>query len=902
MKKYFLFLVCLLMISLASASAIVGNYSIEKIYGPNSNLMGWINISLEEEPSNSSLTAFSGNISIKDFLDNSLADYDCDPADCGADYSSSTGQQSKSFSLAPLQEKIIGLQISGELDEISSFSLDVASDAGEYEAPQLFIDVLNDGEYEWYPYAASGQFGEENYGCYEYTSSKANITQIEYCEKITLPSFPSLRIGADVVGSGNANFKLSIENDNYYKECSASASGSGKISCGINLTTDEKQDFFVCLMAANPEDEKKYSVYYETDEPCGFSDYYEGEYEFDFSIFAQTEKYDNVGNFELSTAGVQDLSNVNLEEYIEDYIFDDNRYDGNCTNGCIVPVKFISQKQQTIIISGAGLSYTSGISATTNDIYDVTEEAAKINMDFQKLNLEKSKLLTPESYGSKTLRLLLGEEEILEERIEVVAVPVIDAVVPLTLPAAVEVDFYAFVSGANITKYTWDFGDGSEEITTTENRTKHAYNATGNYDLTIKVANNLGVGSRIFSVNVESPYDDINRTLEEKKAELEEIQTQTDSLEGWYKQTIIELLKLDEIESAINAVERKYGVSSRDAEYVEVMKELNEIEVPVLESRRVGGAYVPNEDFIDPAYLVELGYAQSNPEIYKGSIAQWINENLDINIDGKVYNAVYDDRTEGLASVFALKIHPKIEISFTTHLIIDKNYSDMVFKEDYQERLVKEAVAINFAELNPEEEKIIEFMVQEAIDITKFPAYVSPKFSELPPPNETVTPCDYDKICEKNLDENSDNCPSDCIPIGKIWKRRIFWLIILLICAFIVYIAMQEWYKRYYEKHLFKDRRDLFNLVWFVSNAENQKLTRGDIREKLKEYGWTGEQITYAYKKANGKRTGMWEIPVFKWLEKKQVKKEIAKRQVVPLHIPKPQELQRPDFRLRAKF
>ena len=52
-----------------------------------------------------------------------------------------------------------------------------------------------------------------------------------------------------------------------------------------------------------------------------------------------------------------------------------------------------------------------------------------------------------------------------------------------------------------------------------------------------------------------------------------------------------------------------------------------------------------------------------------------------------------------------------------------------------------------------------------------------------------------------------------------------------------------------------------------------------EIRRMLKKAGWKSEQITYAIKKFEGKRTGMWEIPVFKWLENRKVKGEIAKRQ-----------------------
>ena len=42
--------------------------------------------------------------------------------------------------------------------------------------------------------------------------------------------------------------------------------------------------------------------------------------------------------------------------------------------------------------------------------------------------------------------------------------------------------------------------------------------------------------------------------------------------------------------------------------------------------------------------------------------------------------------------------------------------------------------------------------------------------------------------------------------------------------------------------------------------------------------GWKGEQISYAFNKINGKRTGMWEIPLFKRKENLEVEREIQKR------------------------
>ena len=76
----------------------------------------------------------------------------------------------------------------------------------------------------------------------------------------------------------------------------------------------------------------------------------------------------------------------------------------------------------------------------------------------------------------------------------------------------------------------------------------------------------------------------------------------------------------------------------------------------------------------------------------------------------------------------------------------------------------------------------------------------------------------------------------------------IIWIVVgLLIFFFIAYIIMQEWYKRNYENHLFKNKNFLFNILSYIHN------------EKLK--GRDDSTIDSNLKKS-GKRTGMLEVPM----------------------------------------
>ncbi len=98
----------------------------------------------------------------------------------------------------------------------------------------------------------------------------------------------------------------------------------------------------------------------------------------------------------------------------------------------------------------------------------------------------------------------------------------------------------------------------------------------------------------------------------------------------------------------------------------------------------------------------------------------------------------------------------------------------------------------------------------------------------------------------------------------------------LILAGVILYIFLQTWYKKKYEDYLFKNRNDLYNMITYIHNAKNQGLKEKEISIKLKQAGWSYEQVKYVMKKYAGKRTGMLEIPIEKIL--KNIKnKEIPK-------------------------
>jgi len=901
MRKYLLLILVILLTSFVSASFTVGNgSSIEETYAPRENLKGWINISLQEEPANSLLSAFMTNITLLDFLKaNNLveSDYSCIPTDCNSDYALSEEETSKTFSLTPEESKIIGINISGNVvDSFSSFSLSVDSNAPEASASQLIINIGD--EVEWKAYSPSGSFGDKIYGCYEAGSEAPTPIGLGgYCEKITIPVSSQVQVGASIIQEVAENANLEMYIDDTDISCQITASTTGEVNCVFSgFEVQEEEDFFVCIKAKTSDDENKYKINYEQNEPCGFSGSYSNQYTYDFPIFSQTGGYAALVAFTLDNTetetyqesiGNSGFGEGYLEGVIDDYV--DDRYDYNCTNGCVVPIKFTSQAAQSITISGLTLSYASkvnegdeGIIKSISNLYETTEESAKISMSFKKLNVDKANLAVPSTYGNKTAILRLNNDNIINQAIKVAQVPIVERINPLEFPAAVPVQFIVFVSG-NVTEYTWEFEDNV--IKTDINQTYYTFPTTGEYDIKVSVKNNLGTSSKTFAVKAISPEEEIPRILGEKMDDLNKSKRQLDAIVGWHKEEIEKILKLDDLESEIEDLERKFGMAESSEEFVEIMQGLNDLKIPdSIQIQPSGGSYFPNPNLIDPYILKDfLEKDVENPENYKEAMIQWINNFVEITTEIKNYIVIRDGVSRVIASGLTLKIRGIEEFNKDSYLIIDESYTDLVLKENYGEKAEGDAIVIELSELGSEQQ-IFELIFPEELNVTQLPLYISPEFSDLP--RTDIGKCDNDGKCEKDDGETFENCPNDCVTWWHKWKPRVIWLIVLLIIAFIVYIALQEWYKRYYEGSLFRNKNDVFNLICFIDNALNQKLSKSEIYRKLKGYGWTNEQVTYALKKVQGKRTGMWEIPIFRPFEKKKMKREIAKRRILHAKMP----------------
>ena len=870
--KSFAFLVlAIFLISFISADFELGeeNYSIQKYYAPGEEISGWINISFDEQDSNSIFETSEGNtLSLIDLIKkNSDYEYECNPSSCSVDYELYNKETSKSLDLNAGETTIVGLNIKGKtFSDITSFSMRITSNNPDTIELPLAIDILNNGEYEWQASEPSKNASSEDSGCFLNTEilTAAKIAQTYYCEKVELQQSPEVEIGAYVIGNESVNFDMRIQNveTGEYKSCTANASGTGRISCIPNFKIKEDGDYYVCIKAQHSTDNDKYQIYYEQINPCGFVGDYEDEYDFDFEIFAKTKGYASSIDILLNDNELKNISSsiTNLEAYIEGYITD--VYNENCEDGCIIPIKIYSGVNQRVTISNISVGYIAGISTETRNIYDVEEISPKITSDFQKLYLNNSGFLVSEDYGNDTYWIDLDGNQVLSYKMVIGGVPELRYLTPIKTAIDYPTAFRIMVNSTlNVTKYTWDFGDKSAKETTTNFEAIHTYNTTGSYTITVNVENEVGRNStKSFNITVGSAAIVIPEIIEEDFEKISTIEDELKNYSAFEQKSIKRLLDIDEIKENVTDLNESFGDADDEEEYRDILAGLLALDIPdhVLKVAQSKDSllFVPEQDNVNLDYITEItekDYDATNVKEYQEAILAWNVDNTEITLDYDEISFVYG-RDEGRVIKF-FKIYVSNNGIDDAYIIL-KNMSNLLMRDEGFE----EGKGYYYWQILGGSSKEIEFsMTEEIINFENLPMFISPEIVDL-------------TLNEWSIFEET----------GKL-KRWVFFTLIvigILFLAMIAWIVLQIWYKREYETYLFKDRNNLYNIMNYIANAKKSGLNDAQIAEKLKKAGWSSEQIRYAIRKFEGKNTGMWEIPISKILKENKKNREEKKKKL----------------------
>lgn len=848
MKKIgvFLFFV-IISFAFVCASIDVDDYFLKTTYIPFEKISGNISLNIENENFDSLITSnLDGEVSLSDFLDDNGADYECSPSDCSSDYEYSNAETSKIIDVNSGEDSFAGFVLRGNDAYVSGLSFDIESNFQRSVQVPLAIKFFENDVWEFSEF--SDEYSSENYGCYNSLKGSAGalIRNSNYCESINISGSGSILAGAKVSGTDTERLEINVY-DNLYGSIVGScdfAPFSGEDSCEIEADTGSLFDgeYYVCV--GKYDDETNYKIYSETyGTNCGFIYGSSVTNQTDYGIFVKEAKYEDASALEIE----QDY----LDELIDEmnYIID-SRYNGDCSSGCVLPMQ-IRGISQDLEISNIVLDYSnSNGDFVENKIYDLEEIPASVDfegvLDLELLGFEVGS-------DDDEVLIYLGGEKIIDKEINVLDAAYIISVYPINPPAGVPVIFYANVENDYLVdKYLWDFGDGSSVKTSEEDNIIHSYNKTGNFTLKLTIDSGNLTSSKTFSINAVSPEEAVNNSIKSLRKAVDNVNQDILKFPSWYQSSLEKYSNITYYDSELERLEKKYEKASSESSFVEIAKELYSMDFPlsIYVSETSLMPLITDLNEINPLPVQMIaGGNEENLDMYKNSIIQWQIENIEAVVDNtKISVAKNSGKNSVLLNVYLVDVFSNSDLE--SYFVIDKDLSSLFFKENADARKQGDFSVII---LDKYEEKSFGFY---SVGKTDSVFFVSPKLSYLPVLEGEIGKCNFNDVCEKSRGEDYKNCRNDCKPVGLM----VFWIIFVFVVGLGLYTLAQVWYKKKYESYLFKDKRELFNLVMFVANARARGLTDNKIVEQLHEKKWDTEKIVYALKKSRGERTGLYEI------------------------------------------
>ncbi len=852
MKKLVIVVFLLCSIFLVSAETELHDFNVGFSYNLEDSVEGILNVTIEDEPVDLNVsTNFDQSMSLKDLLNKNKNVYSCEPSDCKNGYDYSNAEKSKQISLD--SEELVGFVLSGEGIEVSGLRFDLGSDFSESLTSQLKLDMFGD-VWEFSEYSDSFS-SVKDFGCFNISNMEEGplIRTSSYCEKISVSKTPSLRLGALVNLADDEDLVMSIYSDlsgAYLGECVYNPNNED--DCVVNTGEEFQGEYYVCVSSDVPTD---YTVYVEEDNyTCGYV--YPDSSDKDYAVFARQALY--------ASADYLEVKEVDYDSFVEsanNYI--SSKYWDQCSDGCVLPIK-ISGIDQGLVIENITIDYKkSGEDHVEENVYDLEVKEALLNYEGL-INLSLSGFNI--SSDKERFNLYFGDDELIDEPIEVISGILIRSIAPRNPPAGVEVSFYVDVdSDFEIDRYVWDFGDGTK-IETENSSAKHLYSNLSSYSLNVEVYAGNYSDEKTFSIVAGSPRVVLNKTFKAKQEALDSAENDVGSFPLWYQEDLKDMSEVEIYQEELSRLKREKESAYEDVEYLDIALELEALNVPskiyIGENQEM--PYIPEMEVINPEAVVEFaGGSSDSVEGYKNSIMQWQLENLEGSVGLTKINLIdYEGDEKDLMNVYDLTLTSNYDKE--TYLFIDKKLEDLYFESETARKVGEYSVFV----LQPNEERSFSFYTDSEVGF-----FVSPKLSLLPL-DVQIDACNFNGVCEEG--ENPDNCRNDCKPIG--WT--IFYLFLLFFIALIVYTALQVWYKSRYESHLFKDRKQLFNLVMYITNARARGMSDKEIVKQLKDKKWSKERINYALGKAKGEKVGMYEfIPIekiFAYFRNKRVKENIA--------------------------
>jgi len=870
-----------------------GSY-IEKNYVGGAFVEGTVKINFTNQKNAEFTSNFEGGVDLFTLLKRMNftkgMDYTCNPLNCEDSYSSvreSIDNENKNLALD--EKKIFGFVIEGgRLEEggISAFQINITSDINERCDNQVYFDLFDDGVIDFYntkyvlENCGSKKYGDE--GCFdEEESVEADVTEDSYCEKMTLPAAPAYKIGAKIKkGSDSGKILMGIYNtsggrDSFKGGCKIVLNQEigeySDVDCVVNYSSAEEFEAFVCVRDRYGDNGHKIPVVLTGDKHCGgvgFPSSSEILLNSDFAIYAIPLKYAPVGTIQFDEKIYEKLNKgKDLYEDIEKYLED--VYGKNCEEECVIPFSIYGLRGQNIALNDAKIKYNieNLPSVTKREIYDIRTKDFEISTEQPlMLDIKKMRFEVPNMDGSADFRLRFDGRTLMNEKINITK-GFDFSIGPRFALVKQNTVFTAYpTEDMNITRSVWKFGDGTS-LTSTNNKVAYTYSTDGEFEVEVSLTNSKGEKAvKKFIVVVGEPKLSAELMINKYKRKLSDIENDTARLDQWISEKVREKLNLDQTKNTLVGIENDFNKlkgSGSDEDYIELIGKIVELHIPssvkVVQTGSLPGEIgLSNADFGNIAEISGEENYQSIREQIELGIVSWLNKNYDFFIDFKSVAVEENSVAGSLFTYYKINLVPRSEAGEEeAYLIISYPFDNIEFRQNYQQKSINDGAGTYIPLGSDRTIRSFEFIIEGAApSVSSLGAYISPVMDDLGILGN-ITP--YER---------------EGFPVGKF----LLWLGILIFILFVVYIILQEWYKRYYEKSLFKNPDDLYNLINFVYNSRKAGIKDKEIRKKLLDRKWGGERVRYVFRKIDGKRTGMWEIPIFKFFENKKVRKEIQKK------------------------
>ncbi len=667
------------------------------------------------------------------------------------------------------------------------------------------------------------------------------------------------------LGSGSESPRIYLSfskkgDSTFNQECNISVESEQDNSCVINYVNPIKEGTYtICAWKSSGNKEVKLYRQINSDS-CGYSPAGVAALQ-DFSLFIKIPSFlpqtNNVTTIRLGDfLGGEEIKS-GASSYLSEY------YKGNCSNGCILPIEFLSSQSQ-VALEEAKINYLVGsVPLQSTHLFNLTQEPSRGS--FSGIVFLENADFKLETSGMKTLEVYLkgdSSEKLFSKKIDVKLIAMsIRNILPLTLPAGVPSLIIAnVVSSSKISSYQWTFGDGTTE-TTTENKVTKTYDNITTYNLTLRVTNNLsGVVEKSVLIETITPRDYLNSTLTERKKDIDNFRKMIDLLNVKFLDKLKAQLKLDELQGILNSIDAERTSATGEGTFLNLALRIQALEVPksIRIKEKSSEPFIIESAKIDLSQVSAIGTKNLGGNKYSEAISNW----QIFHVEGKKeVTSIEVEDSLGVKRVVARIYKMTVKSDEESYLIIQNSGSiepSIPMQQTGNSKTLK---------LVGGQEKVIEF-IQFGGELLQ--VYVFPEPSRIEVSQE-VSPCNFNKICEKSLEEDYKNCRSDCKP----WSIMIFLLVGLGIFFVVAYTFIQVYFKKRYEISLFKSEQELKNLVESILNSQENNVQRKEITDKLIKNGWSKEQVEYAFKKSRGERTRPYElIPMDKLMNKFNKKKE----------------------------